>query len=53
MIASQLVLQVLPSDMIILAEPNPESLLAALEQAVQRVHSVNPLEQHQQVLHVV
>ena len=44
-----MLLQVLPSDMVILAHPNPESLLAALEQAVHRVHTVDPLQQHQQV----
>ena len=41
--------QVLPSDMVVLAEPNPDSLLAALEEAVQRVHTVDPQLQHEQV----
>lgn len=41
--------QVLPSGMVVLAEPNPDSLLAALEEAVQHVHHVDPLRQHQQV----
>ena len=35
--------------MVLLAEPNPDSLLAALEQAVHQVHTVDPLLQHQQV----
>lgn len=43
------VLQVLPGGMVILAEPNPESLLAALEQAVCRVHTIDSFQQHQQV----
>ena len=42
--------QVLPTEMVLLAEPNPESLLAALEQAVHQVHTVDPFQQHQQVL---
>lgn len=41
--------QVLPSRMVVMAEPNPDSLLAALEEAVQRVHTVDPMLQHQQV----
>ena len=41
--------QVLPSRMVVMAEPNPDSLLAALEEAVQRVHMVDPMLQHQQV----
>ena len=41
--------QVLPSGMVVLAEPSPDSLLAALEEAVLRVHSVDPLLQHEQV----
>ena len=43
--------QVLPSGMVVLAEPNPDSLLAALEEAVRRVHTVDPVLQHQQVRH--
>lgn len=35
--------------MVVMAEPNPDSLLAALEEAVQRVHTVDPMLQHQQV----
>lgn len=37
--------------MVVLAEPNPDSLLAALEEAVRKVHkcTVDPLHQHQQV----
>lgn len=42
--------QVLPSRMVVMAEPNPDSLLAALEEAVQRVHTVDPMLQHQQVM---
>lgn len=49
MLCTLAMLQVLPNDMVILAEPNPESLLAALEQAVHRVHTVDPTQQHQQV----
>lgn len=41
--------QVLPSRMVVMAEPNPDSLLAALEEAVQRVDTVDPMLQHQQV----
>ena len=41
--------QVLPNGMVVLAEPNPDSLLAALEEAVARVHTVNPQLQHEQV----
>lgn len=41
--------QVLPSRMVVMAEPNPDSLLAALEEAVQRVHTVDPMLQHRQV----
>lgn len=43
-------IQVLPREMVVLAEPNPDSLLAALEEAVQHVHAVDPMQQHQQVL---
>ena len=35
--------------MVVLAEPNPDSLLSALEQAVQHVHTVDPMRQHEQV----
>ncbi len=42
-------MQVLPDGMVVLAEPNPDSLLAALEEAVHRAHTVDPLLQHQQV----
>ncbi|KAL3137234.1 hypothetical protein ABBQ32_006784 [Trebouxia sp. C0010 RCD-2024] len=41
--------EVLPGRMVVMAEPNPDSLLAALEEAVQRVHTVDPMLQHQQV----
>lgn len=42
-------MQVLPDGMVVLAEPNPDSLLAALEEAVHLAHTVDPLLQHQQV----
>ncbi len=42
-------IQVLPDGMVVLAEPNPDSLLAALEEAVHLAHTVDPLLQHQQV----
>ena len=42
-------MQVLPDGMVVLAEPNPDSLLAALEEAIHLAHTVDPLLQHQQV----
>ena len=42
-------MQVLPDGMVLLAEPNPDSLLAALEEAVHLAHTVDPLVQHHQV----
>lgn len=42
-------MQVLPGGMVVLAEPNPDSLLAALEEAVHLAHTVDPHLQHQQV----
>jgi hypothetical protein len=41
--------EVLPSDMMLLAEPVPEDLVAALEAALTRVYEVDPVKQHQQV----
>ena len=35
--------------MVVMAQPNPDSLLAALEEAVQRVHTVDSMLQHRQV----
>lgn len=42
-------LQVLPPDVMLLAEPSPEDLLAAVEEAIQRVPSLDPLAQHERV----
>ena len=42
-------MQVVPDGMVLLAEPNPDSLLAALEEAVHLAHTVDPLVQHHQV----
>lgn len=39
----------LPSDFMILAEPAPEELVAALEEALLRVSGVDPLAQHERV----
>lgn len=44
--------QVLPDNMMLLAEPAPENLIDAIEQALVRVHAVNPLEQHEKVTHM-
>ncbi|KAL0044537.1 hypothetical protein WJX82_011610 [Trebouxia sp. C0006] len=41
--------EVLPDGMVLLAEPNPDSLLAALEEAVHLAHTVDPLVQHHQI----
>jgi hypothetical protein len=42
-------LQVLPPDVMLLAEPSPEDLLAAVEEAIQRVPHLDPLQQHGRV----
>jgi hypothetical protein len=42
-------LQVLPPDVMLLAEPSPEELLAAVEEAIQRVPHLGPLQQHDRV----
>lgn len=41
--------QVLPPDVMLLAEPCPEDLLSALEVAVQRVQQLDPLALHARV----
>ena len=41
--------EVLPSDMMLLAEPMPEDLVVAMEEALKRVYYVDPVKQHQQV----
>jgi hypothetical protein len=41
--------QVLPPSMLLLAEPQPEALVAALEAALARVPTVDRLSQHCQV----
>eukprot|EP00210_Caulerpa_lentillifera_P007040 g6734.t1 len=41
--------EVLPSDMMILAEPDPDSLVTAVEEALSRVHTVDRQKQHQRV----
>lgn len=48
-LANLLLLQVLPPDMMLLAEPSPEDLLAAVEQAINRVPHLDPLKQHKRV----
>jgi hypothetical protein len=42
-------LQVLPADAMVLAEPAPADLLAALEEALVRVGRLDPVEQHARV----
>jgi hypothetical protein len=44
-----LLLQVLPPDMMLLAEPSPEDLLVVLEEALARVHTLDPVAQHVRV----
>lgn len=41
--------QVLPPDVMLLAEPSPEDLLAAVDEAIQRVPHLDPLQQHERV----
>lgn len=43
------VMQVLPSSMLLLAEPSPRALIQCLHQAVLRLPSCNPHQQHLQV----
>lgn len=43
------VVQVLPPDVMLLAEPSPEDLLAAVEEAICRVPQLDPLKQHERV----
>ena len=45
--------QVLPPSMLLLAEPSPEALVAALELAIERMPHVDGLCQHHQVRRVV
>ena len=45
--------QVLPPSMLLLAEPSPEALVAALELAIERMPHVDALCQHRQVRRVV
>lgn len=45
--------QVLPPTMLLLAEPNPEALVAALELAIERTPHVDGLRQHRQVRRLV
>ena len=42
--------QVLPSELLLLAEPSPAALAAALERALTLLHTVDPERQHRQVL---
>ena len=44
-----LCMQVLPSSMMLLADPSPDSILAALESALQRLPDLKPFEQHDRV----
>lgn len=44
--------QVLPDDMMLLAEPAPENLIEAIEQALVRVGSIDPQAQHEKVTHM-
>jgi hypothetical protein len=44
-----MVLQVLPGDIMLLADPAPEALAEALEEALGRVGGVDPTAQHEQV----
>ena len=44
--------EVLPEEMLILAEPSAAGLVDAVEQALGRVGGVDPLRQHQQVRHM-
>eukprot|EP00891_Asterochloris_glomerata_P007378 jgi/Astpho2/7378/fgenesh1_pm.00114_%23_10_t len=41
--------EVLPSSMMLLADPSPDSVLAALESALQRLPDLKPFEQHDRV----
>eukprot|EP01006_Ploeotia_vitrea_P013686 TRINITY_DN35714_c0_g1_i1.p1 TRINITY_DN35714_c0_g1~~TRINITY_DN35714_c0_g1_i1.p1 ORF type:complete len:473 (-),score=19.37 TRINITY_DN35714_c0_g1_i1:50-1468(-) len=41
--------EVLPNDMLILAEPEPDALVRATQQAIQRVRTVQPWEFHNRV----
>ncbi len=41
--------QVLPSELLLLAEPSPAALAAALERALTLLHTVDPERQHRQV----
>lgn len=42
-------MQVLPPDVMLLAEPSPEDLLEALEEALVRVPELDPVQQHKKV----
>jgi hypothetical protein len=41
--------QVLPPDVMLLAEPSPEELLAAVEAALTRLPCLDPQQQHERV----
>jgi hypothetical protein len=41
--------QVLPPDVMLLAEPSPEELLAAVEAALLRLPALDPQQQHERV----
>lgn len=42
-------MQVLPPDVMLLAEPSPEELLDALEEALHRVPDLDPVLKHKRV----
>lgn len=41
--------KVLPERMLVLADPNPRALLEAVEEAMERVPHIDPLQQHNEV----
>lgn len=41
--------QVLPDDVMLLAEPSPDDLLNALEEAIAKVPDLDPVQQHERV----
>ena len=45
--------QVLPSELLLLAEPSPAALAAALERAVTLLHTVDKARQHRQARHAI
>ena len=46
---TRLMAQVLPSELLLLAEPSPAALAAALERALTLLHTVDAERQHRQV----